>query len=947
MRHLAAELAEAQAGRQRTADEMARLRADSEESQHRLRDQLVESAERERRAMRDDFERETNRLRAELEATRASRNAVQSEADGLRERFRAEMRRVEGSVPAERVEEEKRRLVEEYEQRMCRIQGELETVRNSRRQVDEEMARLQATYEAKINALQAAATATGQTVTEQPYIESRSPTDHVHCEDNEDCVKKPASSPDKDGDVSGNSKLMLRCEPIVESLKITLNARDLMTDDKHEDRERCHDQSPTAANVQKMSSNTADVLVVSHQPYVSYRSAVSTSKHQVGTDFDSSMNRMTSNLEAIRQMRDNVNSMTAAVKTDYQNAVQVAQRTFTAGDRFEYERKKIKAEFDVQMELIRDDVDKLNFTRQIVKRHMDEKRNIRDCFLAEVMSVNSRVEDETVDEETAVLEVRSCADKYFELSRQLEQKIVDEKENAAVHIIDAKYEREKKRVGETLQAGTLTDEVAREMLEQLNVDRLVELARARDKAIQSTITPILEDLDVNDFEVPSCQTPRLVTSADSSKSELQQQASAASITCHEMRPLPVSSSSDSYDGKPDVYRTGTVSDRSSQADYREIRTSAEVTKRLKELERAFVVGGGGGSSHTTDGGTTSAERRQNEIRERLKRQKRNAEEKQHRLQQAQKLLSDTELPASTAVVQEGGEDGSGRLESVNPLKAGTAKTIETLRAKCKALEREIRDLYSEFQLERMDFLDTIRNQDQTVRWFEAFVGNVLPILSRDVNYADLEKIRSQSRWDDLNQTWILPRFEVDRRLSLPPLPATRVESALSPTLATVSTPTLSSDARESRVCSATSAFDPMIDYELRSEDRFLQRLNESVQRNQAASYFRTGTRANQLMMLSTGSGASPVTPQVQHVATPSDAIDFRGGSSSSSSSASGSRVSSCSISSRASIPRFDNKTGASVRLNVASVNARAAAAAGCLLPGRQRSRPRTLPQPFQ
>lgn len=949
MRHLAAELAEAHAGRQRTADEMARLRAESEASQRRLRDQLAERAEKERRTMRDDFQRETGRLRTELEAACASRDAVQSEADGLRERFSAEMRRVEGSVPAERVEEEKRRLVEEYEQRMCRIQSELEAVRNSRRQVDEEMARLQAAYEAKIDALQA--TVAQQTAAEQPDINHRPRTDDVNGKDDEEWVKKSAPS-NKEGDISGGQKGTFRCERTVQSVETTLNAEGFVTYDKTEDRERCHDQSPAAANVgQEVSSSTADVLVVLHQPYVSYRSAASASKHQVDTDFDSSMNRMTSNLEAIRRMHDNLISMAAAVKIDYQNAVHVAQRTFTAGDRFEFERKKIKAEFDVQMELVKDDVEKLNATRHIVKRQMDEKRHIRDCYVAEIMSMDSQVESETADEETAVTEVKSSTDKYFELSRQLEMRTADEKENAEARIIDAKYERENRRIGEALQAGTLSDQVAREMLEQLNTDRLVELTRARDRAIQSTITPVVEDLDVDDLDTQSYQIPRPATSDDSSNSQLLQQELATDVNRHEILLRPALSSSNSCDGKPEVKQSETVTDSSdgetdmsSQPNFREIKTSAEVTRRLKELEKAMIVGGGD-CGRTADGGTTSAERRKSEIRERLRRQKRNAEDKQYRLQQAQQLLPDTELVTPSDVVQDAGEDGRRRLEGIIPLKASSAKTVETLRTKCKALEREIRDLHSEFELERMDFLDTVRNQDQTVLWYEAVIDKMLPALRRDVNYADLEKIRSQSRWDDLNHTWIVPPFEFDRRLSLPRLTAMTVGSSLSPTL--IAAPTLTSSSDGSRACSATPVLDPITYYELRSEDRFLQRLNESVQRDPAASYFRTGNRADQLMMLFAGSNVSPATPQHQRqVATPNDTTEFRGGSSSSSSSssASGSRVSSCSTSVGGGVLRFGNKIGTPTRLNVAPVNTQAA---GCLLPGRQRSNTKTLPRPFK
>jgi len=132
-------------------------------------------------------------------------------------------------------------------------------------------------------------------------------------------------------------------------------------------------------------------------------------------------------------------------------------------------------------------------------------------------------------------------------------------------------------------------------------------------------------------------------------------------------------------------------------------------------------------------------------------------------------------------------------------------------------------IQAEFELDRIDYLDTIRKQSQTLKWFQAVLEQVVPTLRRDANYADLERIRAQSEWDDLNQAWKLPRFSIDRRhrFSLPPAAGRPVPSPAGSTLS-----------------SFTSGATADLDYELRSEERLIERLNESAMRDPAAEYFR-------------------------------------------------------------------------------------------------------------
>lgn len=88
-------------------------------------------------------------------------------------------------------------------------------------------------------------------------------------------------------------------------------------------------------------------------------------------------------------------------------------------------------------------------------------------------------------------------------------------------------------------------------------------------------------------------------------------------------------------------------------------------------------------------------------------------------------------------------------------------------AQIQALEQEVRDLQSEFESDRTDYLETIRKQDQQLRLLGQILEKVQPCIRRDSNYANLETIKAQSVWDQDTQRWRLPELTV-QRTKLPP-----------------------------------------------------------------------------------------------------------------------------------------------------------------------------------
>ena len=61
---------------------------------------------------------------------------------------------------------------------------------------------------------------------------------------------------------------------------------------------------------------------------------------------------------------------------------------------------------------------------------------------------------------------------------------------------------------------------------------------------------------------------------------------------------------------------------------------------------------------------------------------------------------------------------------------------------------EIMDPNSEFEFERMDYLDTIRKQEKQSKMFSQILDKVQPCLQQDCNYYNIDKIKAESSWDE-------------------------------------------------------------------------------------------------------------------------------------------------------------------------------------------------------
>ncbi|XP_030889273.1 kinesin-like protein KIF17 isoform X8 [Leptonychotes weddellii] len=224
----------------------------------------------------------------------------------------------------------------------------------------------------------------------------------------------------------------------------------------------------------------------------------------------------------------------------------------------------------------------------------------------------------------------------------------------------------------------------------------------------------------------------------------------------------------------------------------------QVLARLQLLEQQ-VVGG--------------EQAKNKDLKEKHKRRKRYADERKKQL---------------VAALQNSDEDGGDWVllnvyDSIQEEVRAKSKLLEKMQRKLRAAEVEIKDLQSEFQLEKIDYLATIRRQERDSMLFQQLLEQVQPLIRRDCNYSNLEKIRRESCWDEDNGFWKIPE-PIIIKTSLP-----------------VAVPT----GPQNKVVRKTSAADNG-EPGTQEEDRYKLMLSRSDSENIASNYFRS-KRASQIL----------------------------------------------------------------------------------------------------
>ncbi|XP_030585616.1 kinesin-like protein KIF17 isoform X1 [Archocentrus centrarchus] len=163
-----------------------------------------------------------------------------------------------------------------------------------------------------------------------------------------------------------------------------------------------------------------------------------------------------------------------------------------------------------------------------------------------------------------------------------------------------------------------------------------------------------------------------------------------------------------------------------------------------------------------------------------------------------------------------------------------------VQGKLKAAKLEIRDLQAEFEVERNDYLATIRRLEKDGQLLNSLLERMVSLVRRDCNYSNLDRLKKEAVWDEDSATWRLPDVIVQK---------TTLPAAVGPKAST-------------RRGSGPDVGEPFMQVE---EDRYKQMLDRSDSENIASSYFKS-KRASQLLGGDSTKGHAIHSPPVVNVA---------------------------------------------------------------------------------
>ncbi|XP_069546707.1 kinesin-like protein KIF17 [Brachyistius frenatus] len=149
-----------------------------------------------------------------------------------------------------------------------------------------------------------------------------------------------------------------------------------------------------------------------------------------------------------------------------------------------------------------------------------------------------------------------------------------------------------------------------------------------------------------------------------------------------------------------------------------------------------------------------------------------------------------------------------------------SQMLVKVQGKLRAAKLEIRDLQAEFEVERDDYLATVRRLEREGQLLHGLLERMVPLVRRDCNYSNLDRLKKEAVWDEDSATWRLPDVTVQK---------TTLPSAVAP---------------KPSACrgSGPDAGDTV----MVEEDRYKEMLDRSDSENIASSYFKS-KRASQLL----------------------------------------------------------------------------------------------------
>eukprot|EP00106_Octopus_bimaculoides_P004648 XP_014772090.1 PREDICTED: kinesin-like protein KIF17 [Octopus bimaculoides] len=138
-----------------------------------------------------------------------------------------------------------------------------------------------------------------------------------------------------------------------------------------------------------------------------------------------------------------------------------------------------------------------------------------------------------------------------------------------------------------------------------------------------------------------------------------------------------------------------------------------------------------------------------EVKERRKKKMKFAEERKRKLAEAVANMDDDYIMIDI-------------YENIHDELRAVTKKLGKAQKKVVQLESEFSDIQSEFEVERIEYIQTIQKQEKQVQLFQAILDQIQPCLRRDSNYFNLDKIKNEAHWDEDNQKWILPKVALEK-----------------------------------------------------------------------------------------------------------------------------------------------------------------------------------------
>ncbi|CAM4731596.1 hypothetical protein PO909_020210 [Leuciscus waleckii] len=227
-----------------------------------------------------------------------------------------------------------------------------------------------------------------------------------------------------------------------------------------------------------------------------------------------------------------------------------------------------------------------------------------------------------------------------------------------------------------------------------------------------------------------------------------------------------------------------------------------VLERLQQLEQEFVGG---------------EQVRNEELKQRLRQRKTLADQRKKQLIEA---LSQSSEDSDSVLLNV--------YDSIQEEVHAKSRHLENTQKKLKAAKLEIRDLQAEFEMERDDYLATIRRLEREGQLLQGILERMAPLVRRDCNYSNLDRLRKEAVWDEEGGTWRLPEVVVQKTT----LPAVPPSGAIAP------------GRLSARRNSASDLADPTVQEV--EEDRYKEMLKRSDSQHIATNYFKT-KRTSQLL----------------------------------------------------------------------------------------------------